>query len=173
MKKTIALCFVALLSAFTARAATIAYNTEEVRLNGRLELDTYAGTATAIELGYGYFIQDYIEVGGFAGYEGDDFVTSFYAGGFGEFNLDTDSELVPFAGAQLRLINSEFDLPLNDDSAFAPALGVYLGAKYFLYENCAISARFLFEGATDDVFADDEDVTDTNFTIDLGLRFFY
>lgn len=175
MKRFVAVLFATVITASSSFAASmLAYNTEEYRLQGGLDFDSAAGTSFDIEAGYGYFVDDYIELGGLVSYLNNDFTSSGSIGGFGEYNFETETAVIPFAGSQLRLIYSSFDIAgVDDDSTMALALGIYGGVKYFIYDNLAVSARMLVEAATDDVYAEEDDVSNIDFGIDFGLRVFF
>lgn len=156
-----------------ASASMLAYNTEEYRLNGGIDFDSAAGTDLNIELGYGYFIQDYLETGALIAYEDNDYVSTFSGGGFAEYNFETETALIPFIGSSLRLAYAKVEVGDRDNSNTALALGVYAGAKYFVYDNMAISARIIVEGATEDIYVEDDDINDVDVRADFGLRFFF
>jgi len=165
--------FAAMMSTSASFATMLAYNTEEYRLGGGIDFDSTAGTEFDIELGYGYFVKDYVELGGFAGYLDNDFVSSGYVGGFGEYNFETETQLIPFAGTQLRLIYASIDVLGVAEDTTALAVGLYAGLKYFIYDNLAVSIRLLGEVASDDVYAEDDGVNDTDLGIDFGLRMYF
>ncbi|HMP89880.1 MAG TPA: outer membrane beta-barrel protein [Kiritimatiellia bacterium] len=172
MKKTV-LSLAALALASQVSAAPLALGTQEIRFDGMIDFDSVAGTDISINVGYGYFIMDYLEVGGIGGITDNDIVTTFSVGGFAEYNIDTATELIPFLGSQLRLVYADIDVGATSESQTALALGLYAGAKFFLTEGLAISGRFMIEVASDDIFPEEKKVNDVNFGIDFGLRYFF
>jgi opacity protein-like surface antigen len=177
MKKIIAL-FAATATLLTAAAplasaASLALGTREARLNGAIDFDSPAGTALALEAGYGYFVADYIQVGGIFGFANDDFVSSFSLGGFAEFNIETDSEVIPFVGSQVRLVNAEVNVGPSSSSETALTLGLYAGTKIFLTDELAIAVRMLIETATEDIYVEEDDVSNLDLVLDIGLRYFF
>lgn len=185
MKKILSVLM--MMAATSVLAGPIAYNTEEYRLNGSIDFDTIAGTELDIEAGYGYFFQDYTEAGVLVGVADNDYVTTLSLGGFLEYNFDTDTEFTPFVGAELSVLYSDVEVETvivnpetgetstgsDDESTTALALGIYAGAKYFIADNLAISARVFLEVATDDVYAEEDGLNNVDSGIDFGLRFFY
>jgi len=173
MKRFITALFAAMISTSTAFATMLAYNTEEYRLQGNLDFDSAAGTEFEIEVGYGYFVADYVQVGGLVSYLNNDIITSGSGGVFSEYNFETETSLIPFVGTQVRYIYASIDIAGSDESTDALAGGIYGGLKYFIYDNLAVSLRLLFEAATDDVYAEDDDINDTDLGIDFGLRMYF
>lgn len=167
------ICSSLLLAVSSTQATAVAQGAEEIRVNGGIELNTEVGTKVTLELGYGVFVADYFEAGVIGGYRDDDIVTDFFGGLFAEYNFETGTELVPFAGGQLSLHHADIDLIVVEDAVTAVVFGIYAGAKYFLTESVAVSGRLLLEAATDDVFIDEGEPTDNNLTVDLGLNFFF
>lgn len=173
MKKICTLVAAATL-AFTSLAyannAAIAKGTQELRLQGAIDFTSAFGTDLSIDLGYGYFISDYIEVGGLFSFGDNDLVSLFGAGVFSEYNFDTMTSLVPFAGGQIAF--KQTDITGNGDES-GLSLGLYGGVKYFIIDDLAISARFFIEQATADIYLDDGKPDDFDYGIDFGLRYFY
>jgi hypothetical protein len=161
------------LAASQIYAAPIAQDTQELQLYGGIDVDSAAGTQISLNAGYGYFIADYLEVGGLFGFSDDDIVTSFAIGGFAEYNIETESDVIPFVGTQLRLIDVDIDLGAGSSGETAGALGLYAGVKFFITEGLAISIRSLVETATEDIYLEDDDVNNVDIVFDLGLRYFY
>ena len=87
---------------------------------------------------------------------------------FAEYNFETGNEVVPFVGASLEYLNGE----AADDNNDALALSGYGGAKFFLSENVAISARLVLSVATDDVYPNDDDVESTDSRFDFGMSYY-
>jgi len=173
MKKIIASFIAMLFATAGAYAAPLALGTQELRLDGGLDFDSAAGTDLSLTAGYGYFIEDYIEVGGLLGISDNDFITALSVGAFGEYNIDTATEAIPFLGAQLRLIYADIDTGASSDSETALALGVYAGMKFFLTDGLAISGRLLVELASEEIYVEEDKVNDVDVAIDFGLRYFF
>jgi opacity protein-like surface antigen len=153
-----------------AQAASLTQGTSELTVDGLLDPDGASGTELSLDVGYGYFVQDNIEVGGEVSFADNDDVMSYGLGGFAEYNLDQGTALVPFVGAGLGWVNTEIDaLDVDDDAIVA---GIYGGVKYFLAENIALTAQINLDWASEDIFLNDGDVEDTNIDVTLGMRFF-
>lgn len=173
MKKILSLVAVAAI-AFTSLAqannAAIAQGTQELRLQGGLDFTSAFGTDLSIDLGYGYFVTDYVEVGGLFSFGDNDLVSLLGAGVFSEYNFDTMTSVVPFAGGQIAF--NQVDLNgFGDENALTLAL--YGGVKFFITEDLAISTRFVMEQATADIYLDDGKPDDFDYGIDFGLRYFF
>lgn len=138
-------------TALAGAAATLPMETWELRLGGAVDFDNPQGKADGLlEAGAGYFIQDNIEVGGLAEWRYDGTDMGGGLGAFGEFNLDLDSFVMPYAG--LRLIGR------FGDYYQTVAGGAYLlvepaaGLKFFLSENVALYAELVADYASRDAF---------------------
>lgn len=167
MKKIAAILFSLIVTAASSHAAALALGTKELRLNGAADFDP---SAVALRLGYGYFIADYIEVGGLVQFVDQKNYTSIGVGGFIEYNLETESAFIPYGGLQIGL--TQADIGKSSDTALD--LGLYLGAKYFVTESLAINGRFLLGVATDDVYLGDDSKGDnTDIVFDLGLNYYF
>lgn len=170
MKKLVALAMLATITAVKVDAAAIALGTQEIRASGGIDFESATGTDIRLDLGYGYFIADYLEVGGLFGIEDNDRATSLRLGGFAEYNIETETNVIPFFGGQLRYIYADFDTGGSDS---AIAFGGYGGAKFFITENLALTARLLIEFATEEIYIEEDKVNDTDIVIDLGLNYYF
>jgi hypothetical protein len=169
MKKWMSMLTIAALAG-ASQAASLSQGTRELTLDGALDPDGASGTEISLDVGYGYFIQDNIEVGGEVSIADNDHATTYGLGGFAEYNFDQGSALVPFAGVGLGWFNTEIDdLDVDDDAVVASLFG---GVKYFLAENIAVTAQINLEWASEDIFLNDDDVEDTNIDFTVGMRFF-
>jgi hypothetical protein len=166
----VALTAIAFTSLAQANNAAMAQGTQELRLQGGIDFKSAAGTDLAVDLGYGYFISDYLEIGGLFSFGDNDAVSLLGLGAFAEYNLDTMTSFVPFAGGQLSF--SQVDIRGAGDET-ALSLGLYAGVKFFITEDLALAARFLMEQATEDIYLDDRGADDFDYGIDFGLRYFF
>jgi opacity protein-like surface antigen len=173
MKKIFAVVFTLIVCAGQVHAAALAKGTKELRLQGGIDFDAPGGTDIALKLGYGQFVADYIELGGLVGYSDNDFVTTASVGAFLEYNLETETAFIPYVGGQLEAINSDIDVKGADDG-FGLSFGMYAGTKFYVTDNLAINGRFIFLAATTDAYLKDGNKgSDTDFTFELGLNFYF
>lgn len=170
MKKIIVLALLATFTAAHADAAAIAKGTRELRASGLLDFDSANGTDIRLDLGYGYFIADYLEVGALFGIADNDRVTALRLGGFAEYNIETETDLIPFFGGQMRYIYADFAI---GGSESAIAFGGYGGVKFFITPNLALSTRLLIEFATEDIYIEENKINDMDIVVDLGLNYYF
>lgn len=147
--------------------------TQELGLSGNVDFDDPGGDIALDLFGsYGYFIQDYVELGGRGGYErqqGGD-LENVYLGVFGEYNFPASAIGVPFVGLALDYAYSD-NRDQDDEDAFVltPAAGV----KWFISDYFAIDTRLFFKWATEDLYVNDGEVEDTDWGLTLGLRTYF
>lgn len=131
------------------------------------------GDELQIQLAYGQFVADGIEVALVAGLLDNDRYMSTELGLRSEYNLVLDSALVPFLSAGVVWVDAEADdSDLDSDAAVASVGG---GAKYFIRDDVALAANGSYLVATDDVFVDSEDgeLQDDEFRIVFSVRFYF
>lgn len=162
------------LASSWVRAAALQQGVQELGLSGLIDFDTPDDTLVDIEVSYGYFVADYLEVGGKAGITDDERSTFWGFGGFVEYNFETNTPLIPYVGASLGWAGGEVQIdPENDENNSALLFGLEGGAKYFLTETVALTGGLAFDVASDDVFPSDDGVEDINWDLRMGIRFFF
>jgi len=131
------------------------------------------GDDLQIQLAYGQFVADGIEVALIAGLRDNDEYMSTELGVRGEYNFIRDSAFVPFVGAGVSWVDAEAD-DRNVDTD-AAVLSVGGGVKYFIRDDIALAVNGSYLVATDDVFVDyeDKEITDDEFSILFSVRFYY
>jgi hypothetical protein len=151
--------------------------TRELALSGMLDFEQRGNTALDLTGGYGLFIRDYLEVGGFAQLAGNFDDTFLYGfGAFAEYHLPELSFMkapraMPYIGANVGLAFVDSDIT-EDNAAlvFQPSFGV----KWFIRDFFAIDTNLFFAVATDDIYLNDEDDLDAyNVGIQLGIRVYF
>ena len=170
MKKTLTLIIGMAFIAGAAYGAMLDEGTRELAVSGEWEFASEAGTAFDVELKLGQFIMDGVLVGVMGAIADDDWITAWGAGVYGEYHVDMGTALVPFVG--VSAIYYDVD-PAEGEGDDAVVVGGAAGVKYFIAENIAITANYLYEWASEDVFFDDDEVEDTNHSIQLGMRFYF
>ena len=146
---------------------------KELGLSGSLDFEGSAG-GVDIELDalYGYFIRNFLEVGGFVNFsrELDGDVMRYGLGGFAEYHFPVWTQVIPYVGLSLGLQFVDVDFA-EDESAlvFIPRLGI----KWFLREYFSIDTNLFFALATDDIYVNDGDLDPYDIGINLGLRIYF
>ena len=131
------------------------------------------GDEVQIQLAYGQFVSDGLEVALVAGLRDNDSYMSTELGLRGEYNLVFGSALVPFLSAGVVWADVESDASDLDTDAAVFSLGG--GLKYFIRDNVALGVNGSYLFATDDIFVDSEDgkVNDDEFRILFSVRFYF
>ena len=126
-----------------------------------------------LQLAYGQFVADGIEVALVAGLRDNDFYMSTELGVRAEYNLVLDSALVPFLGAGVVWANAEADD--SDIDTDAAVFSVGGGVKYFIRDDVALAVNGSYLVATDDLFVDaeDEEVEDDDIRILFSVRHYF
>lgn len=171
MKKVLGMLAITVCCAGLATAQTLTAGTQELVVGGLLDPDTAADTQFDLSVKYGYFVADYLEVGGAGAISDNDAVSTYGIGGFVEYNFDLGTEVVPYVGAGLGWLNADYDIVGEDEDAIE--FSGYGGVKYFIAQNIAISGELEFDWASEEIYLEDDDIADTNIQLNLGMRFFF
>lgn len=117
---------------------------------------------------YGYFFEDFTQMGAFLGLElvGSDY-KAVNAGVFGEYNIDLDTQIVPYVGASAGLMWMDWD----GDSDMAIEVTGYGGARYFFVDYAAIGAELVVKLVTEDMYNRGQDAID--WAINLNTSFYF
>ena len=131
------------------------------------------GDDVQIQLAYGQFVADGIELGLVAALRDNDEYMSTELGVRAEYNFVRDSALVPFLGAGVVWADAE-----ADDSDLDTDAGIFSvggGVKYFIRDDVALAVNGSYLVATDDLFVDNEDgeVQDDEFRMLFSVRFYF
>ena len=169
----IVMTLAALLLAGSTYAASLSAGTQELVVNGLFDPDTIGDSELALDVKYGQFIQDNLEIGGYGDILDNDLISRYGLGAFVEYNFDQGTEVVPFLGGSLGWGASEYDVGAEEDNKSALEIAGEGGAKYFIAENIAVSASAKFSFATDDIYAEDDELADTDVKLNLGMRFYF
>lgn len=181
MKKSLitALAIAISLPFFASPAGARALVTEgsnEIGASGYVDFESEVGLQSALDLRYAYFFIDKLSVGGVGGFSDNDFYTHIRLGLVCEYNfpLSDDyrpligTDFVPFVGLGVGLQYAD-----SDDDVMAAVLFPEVGVKFFLSDDFALTASFLAQFASDDVFMDDSKTTSSDLSLRLGMRFYF
>jgi len=131
------------------------------------------GDDLQIQLVYGQFVADGIEVAVVAGLRDSDRYMSTELGVRAEYNLVRNSAFVPFLSTGVVWADAEADdLDLDTDAAVFSVGG---GLKYFIRNDVALALNGSYLVSTDDIFVDSEDgeLQDDEFRILFSVRFYF
>ncbi|MFT5499102.1 MAG: hypothetical protein ACI9TH_004517 [Kiritimatiellia bacterium] len=167
----------AALSAGTVQAEPqLTQGTKELTLQGFADFETREDYFVYLDLGYGTFIKDHLEVGLNFGANSSDASQNYSIGPFVEYNFANGGDMVPYVNAGARWAYSDVSFgtggDLFSDSGSVALLTGEAGVKYFLRENIAISTGLSYEWASDDIFDAGDTLEDGNILFKLGMRFY-
>ena len=183
MKKYLVMAMI--MGGVASSYAGLGEGTQALDLSGNID---FTRSSQQLKVGYGYFIMDYLEVGGLFNVAHSEWQSAFAFGPRAEFNFDLDLPVVPFVGSALLFqhakidvdtvaLNAESGLPeavTASDSHDALSLTVYGGVKFFVTDALAISANLALSAATGDVYpTKDGDAGKTDVRYELGLRYYF
>lgn len=151
-------------------AVMLEAGTQEISVQGRLDLESESGTTLELEGGYGYFVVDFGEIGLRGRLLMSESLKSYRLGGFGEYHFDVGFISVPFMGGGLGLVMSD---PEEGKNKTALYLNGVAGVKIYLLENVALAIQGKLEIATDKVYPGEDEMERWDFTLDMGLRFYF
>ena len=166
MRKYFVVVIVAALATFVYAQPSIQEGTRELSLSGSWDPEGAAGATIALDVGYGVFVRDLIEVGSLVSYASDDIDTLWGLGGFVEYHFDMATMTVPYIGA--RFVYADYDNLVTDEGALE--YGPRVGVKHFIADNVAIDIALQYMLATEDVFVNDGVAEDTDLSIVFGIR---
>lgn len=171
MKKILAIALIAALAA-TTHGMFLEEGTSELSVSGLMDFETSNGTLLNVNLFYGYFFMDYLEIGMAGAYRDDDSVETWALGPKAEYNFDIGYSVVPFAGGHLQIAAT--DNKAADENHTAGILGIEGGAKFLITEYAALSLALVGEVATDDIYpAKHGETESTDVRLELGMRIFF
>ena len=152
--------------------------TKTLNLHGRLDTDTPADFEYSLGTGIGYFFWDNLELGAGFFTRGNDIFTRYDLGVYGQYNIKTGSQWVPFVRLGGFYAGMEIDDEIynkSDETDFDTAIGrLGGGIAWFLRDGIAIEASVHYNWASDHLWVDqDGNRKDSNVTGILGLRYYW
>ncbi len=178
-KTTLALGLVmASVSAFSQAAVLLDKGTQEMSIQGNLNLDYSDDYQLILDSSYGYFIMDNWEVGGTLGMNMSEHNKRFDLGAFTEYNFTNSTDFVPYVGAAAQFANLDYkdgngDADWGDGTNNALNFKMALGLKYFVNPSVALSAEVNYNIATDDINVTKDGLEDSFTNIVFGTRFYF
>lgn len=180
MKKFFAVLLVVGGMAAAAQAqmsALITQGSSEMGAGGSLAFQSESGTSFDLDLRYAYFFWDYVSIGGHIIISDNDYASRYGGGVIAEYNFMPGprykpvigSAFVPFVGGLLDYRHAK----VYGESGSALVFGLEAGAKFFMTESAAIVTSLIGEFATDDIYANDNDLEAYDFRLNLGIRLYF
>lgn len=178
-KNTVALSLMLAFCAPISNAVELLQGTQELGIQGSLDLDYVDNYLFTINTSYGYFIYDKWELGGVLDGSFSENNKSFNIGAFTEYNFTNQSSWVPYLGAAAQFATVSFDggkfSEIDIDSEDVTALNIKMagGVKYFVNPHVAISAEVNYNIATDDISVTKDGLEDSFARFIFGTRFYF
>jgi opacity protein-like surface antigen len=173
MKKWVTLV-AAFLMAVTGQAVILTEGTQEIEVSGFYDPEAADDYEYDLTLGYGRFLIDNFELGVRGTVSGSDHVTLYGIQGLAEYNFPVAERVSLFVQGTVGWLGGEVKDRVTGDkeSNDTAAASVAGGAKYFITDTVALSLDVEYTKATDDIFANDDDLEDDNVDFNLALRFY-
>lgn len=192
MKTTILLTIIGLVATCVC-AQDLSRGVNELGLTGNIRLDEPEPIdyQVYLDVKYGRFVRDRVQVGAHVGLSANDLSWTLTVGPFAEYNVYLGNRwprmqrVVPFAGASVALAMAELENPTRwedfdfevrrgagiskTESSSGVALIGETGLKYFVSDAVALTAGFNFSWSSDDVFGGENDAKN----IQLGVRAYF
>jgi hypothetical protein len=175
MKRIIFALVISMVFMTQAFGAMLLQGTRQLGLSGRL--DQTEEINFDISAAGGYFFQDNIELGLFAGFGmehgGDSLDIS--AGGFCEFNIPLNAlpDVVPYFGGSIGIRYRSIDIDIIDESDTALQGIGWGGIKYFVVDNLSIGSALRLFVASDDIYLGDEKMESVDWDIIVSTSFYF
>ena len=173
MKKSVIAVTVLLFGWMSMASADIALNEgqQNVSVDGHIDVDSFAGTEIALRAGYGQYFRPAVEIGGQFEFADNDFITRYAIHAYSEYNWDLDYYWVPFLGASLGLGGLDsFD---ESGDSIGLELGLRGGAKYFLFDDLAVTGTLGLGFSSGDTYDDGGSADNVDVRIDIGAKWFW
>ena len=159
-----------------AQGPLLLQGTRELAVSGAFDVQNANRAVLDLSGRYGFFLQDNLELGGFAEVSSNFNEFSRYGlGGFAEWHLPSwaflQRQAIPYLGADLGL--QFVDTDLGEDNValiFRPRIG----AKWFIRDYFAIDTNLFVAVATDDLFLNRRDRLDPyDVGLQVGIRIYF
>lgn len=159
-------------------AALITKGANELAIAGMVDFQSGEGPESILDVRYAYFVMDRVALGTKVSLQYNDYYRHFGIGATAEYNFQLPegvkplfgTDLVPFLGVALDYRYADIDY-IGDESAVV--LGGEGGLKFFLTDTTAVTLSLLGEVATEDVYVDDDEATNRDLRLLLGMRFYF
>ena len=178
-QKTAVCCAAGLTLASAASAQNLLKGTKEIGLRGGVDFDSSAGTEVNLGFGYGYYIFDQVELGGFLQVLDNDIERQWEVSGFLQYDIDLERLWVPYIQGRVGWARGEVSVEdefLGEMSEENDAVIGTLrpGIRYHFNDYVALDLSADFQAASEDIFSEDEgDVANTQITLNWGIRAYW
>jgi len=158
-----------LLLVSTTYAVTVQEGRREIDASLYLDPNAQFGHVLTLGLDYGKYVRDNLQLLTGAEFRDTDRSSVYALSGIAEKGFDIDSSFYPFVrlGIGFTLVDTEFG---NDTAAYLSFGG---GTKYYFKKEVSMFA-FYYLGldlASEDVYAEEDDYSSTNFSFRAGLGY--
>ncbi len=183
MRKYVVMVMVMAMTVAAYGQPLIQEGVRELIVSGGWDPEGVTGQEMDLEIGYGVFVTDAIELGGIVSYASvEDAGTTLTGGvlqsydeetwefsGLLDYHFDIRFEIatmtVPYVG--LRVGYVKYEAAADED---AIVYGPRAGVKHFVTDNIAVDVGLSYMFATEDIFVNEGIAEDTDLSLDFGIR---
>ena len=173
MKKYLVLAMVAAMAVGACAQPMLQEGVREIGLEGYWDSDGETGKEIAVDLTYGVYWRDEIELGAMMGYasalSGD--IKAWEVFIFAEKDFDMGGMTVPYVMAKFGWGKSEVTIVDWSESAFI--YGPRIGVKQYLSDNVAIDVGIEYMFSAKDYWNNDGTYENNQLIISYGVRAFF
>lgn len=180
MKRDIFLFLVLIFLAFVPVAGATALldkGSSELGVSGWIDFATADGTDVALDLRYAYFLVDRVGFGGILHTRDSRHSKICSLGGIVEYNFTLPEEWRPAIGTDLvPYLAGSVQYAYSDIYDFSEDAFVFrgdVGVKFFLTDTSALTLGLVGSWATEDIYEDDDEATDLDLQMQLGMRLYF
>jgi hypothetical protein len=158
-------------------AALVTKGSSELGISGKLDFATEVGTDLGLQVKYAYFFWDRISLGLRTTMGNNDAMNFLGIGVTGEYNFALPesyepifgSDLVPYLGLAVDYRHAN----LFDEQETAVMAGAEVGVKFFLTDSTAVTLSMAGEIASEDIYANELEPTNTDLNLQVGMRLYF
>lgn len=165
-------CALVLLAGF-AQGEMIFKGTRELGMSGFLDLDTVEDATIRLDVTFGQFVMDYLQIGTRAGLSISDPQRQFRGDLFTEYNIELNAAVLPYVALSIGILAADVEYEEIEGNDVAFSTGGELGLKGFLTEEVALFGGVEYLWASTKVFLANDKVENTDLRLKLGLRFYF
>lgn len=122
------------------------------------------------EFRFGAFVRDYVQIGIDLTYSDTDRLNRFSLGTYFLWMFETNTYFLPYAGSGLSLSSLDVDGGVSDSGL---DFFLFAGLKYYVADNVSLNTEVKVSYSTAETFFDDDEVTNSDYGLRIGLSYYW